>query len=152
MEEPGMKTKGELYRDTQKGKIAGICAGVAEYFGWEAWLVRILLVSAVLLAGGPFFVVAYIAAWFILDKKPTATEQRHQQFSMASKHWRQSAQEQDDDKTVEVKAKVWQAGEPPRQAFHDIKRRFENLEGRLRRMETYVTSAEFQLNREISRL
>ncbi|MDF2179581.1 envelope stress response membrane protein PspC [Aliiglaciecola sp. CAU 1673] len=145
-----MKTKRELYRDTQKGKIAGVCAGIADYFGWEVWLVRILFVSAVLLAGGPFFVVAYIAAWFILDKKPNAVDHRHQYFNFKSKNWQEGADE--DDKTVEVKAKVWQAGEPPKQAFHDIKRRFEHLEGRLRRMETYVTSPEYQLNREISRL
>ena len=25
----------KLYRDPQNGMIAGVCAGVAEYFGWE---------------------------------------------------------------------------------------------------------------------
>ncbi len=53
---------------------------------------------------------------------------------------------------VEVKTKVWQAGEPPKQAFHDIRNRFEKAEVRLRKMETYVTSREYQLNKEISRL
>ena len=62
------KGRGELYRDPCKGKIAGVCAGLADYFGWETWLVRILVVSGVLLGMG-WFVVIYIAAWFILDKK-----------------------------------------------------------------------------------
>lgn len=30
--------KRELYRDHQNGKVAGVCAGLADYFGWEAWL------------------------------------------------------------------------------------------------------------------
>ena len=25
----------KLYRDPQNGMIAGVCAGVAEYFGWD---------------------------------------------------------------------------------------------------------------------
>ena len=62
------KGRGELYRNTSQGKLAGVCAGIADYFGWETWLVRILVVSGVLLGMG-WFIVIYIAAWFILDKK-----------------------------------------------------------------------------------
>ncbi|MBN7820876.1 envelope stress response membrane protein PspC [Bowmanella yangjiangensis] len=139
-----MKTKGEMFRNSQKGKVAGVCAGIADYFGWEAWLIRIILVSAVLLSG-PFFIMAYIAAWFILDKKPVTEASVNQQ----GKGWYSG---EEDNSHVEVKSKVWQAGEPPRQAFKDIKGRFDRLEMRLRKMETYVTSSEYQLNREISRL
>ena len=60
--------------------------------------------------------------------------------------------EQDEDKKVEVKAHVWQAGEPPRQAYFDIKHKFKRIEDRLRKVETYVTSSEYQLNREINKL
>lgn len=59
---------------------------------------------------------------------------------------------EDESEKVVVKSKVWQAGEPPKQAFIDIKQRFEKNETRLRKMETYVTSTEFQLNRELSKL
>ena len=31
----------ELYRDTRNGKIGGVCAGIAQYFGIEPWIVRI---------------------------------------------------------------------------------------------------------------
>ena len=73
--------------------------------------------------------------------------------SDTSKGWRNSdAGGADDNERVEVKTKVWQAGEPPRQAFHDIANRFQGIEKRLRKIETYVTSREYQLNREISRL
>lgn len=140
-----MMSKKDLFRDPERGKIAGVCAGIAEYFGWELWLVRIIVVSGVLLSGS-FFLVAYVAAWFILDKKQNVLAK-----SQAG-NWQPAHQGVTTEEAVEVKAKVWQAGEPPRQAFYDINKRFSNMETRLRKMETYVTSSEFQLSREINRL
>jgi phage shock protein C len=151
-----MRAVKELYRDPDKGKIAGVCAGLADYFGIELWLVRILVISAFFLLAGPFMLVAYIAAWFILDKKPGGSgkqnffEQQGEKFKQRSgKGWQNDPE---DERKIEVKAKVWQAGEPPKQAFQDIKQRFAKNESRLRKIETYVTSSEYQLNKEISRL
>lgn len=150
-----MRDGKQLQRDSQQGKIAGVCAGIADYFGIETWLVRIATVAATLLLAGPFVPVFYIAAWFILDKKePESGLGSHRNASFAGKHsvkgWK--SDEEDDDRKIEVKSKVWQAGEPPKQAFYDIKQRFVRIETRLRKVETYVTSSEFQLNREINKL
>ncbi|GAB5380241.1 MAG: envelope stress response membrane protein PspC [Aliiglaciecola sp.] len=152
-----MTVRKQLQRDPQQGKIAGVCAGIAEYFGIETWLVRIMTVAATLLLAGPFVPVFYIAAWFIMDKKtPEHGHSGHRTatFNRASgvKGWRNDIDEEDEDKKVEVKSKVWQAGEPPRQAFYDIKQQFVRIESRLRKVETYVTSSEYQLNREINKL
>ena len=151
-----MNTRKDLYRDPERGKIAGVCAGLADYFGIELWLVRILVVTGFFLLAGPFVMVAYIAAWFILDKKPGTTE-KHDIFKHhrkarenTGKGWRNNTD--DEEEKINVKSQVWQAGEPPKQAFHDIKQRFARNESRLRKVETYVTSAEFQLNREINSL
>lgn len=133
-----MKTKRELLRDPQRGKIAGVCAGFSDYFNMELWLVRIILVSAVLLTGGPLFVVAYIAAWFILDKKKPAMQ-----------HSFDTSEHSD---PVEVKFKVWQKGEPPRRALQDLKERLARVDNRLQDMERHVTSSEFTLSREINKL
>lgn len=143
-----------LYRDTENARIAGVCAGIADYFGLETWLVRILVVTGFFLLAGPFMFVAYIAGWFILDKKPAGSVQSTDipPVQGKGKGWRNAASSSSSNHKVEVKTKVWQAGEPPKQAFHDIRTRFEKAEQRLRKMETYVTSREFQLNREISRL
>jgi phage shock protein C len=146
----------DLYRDPDKGKIAGVCAGLSDYFGVELWLVRIIVLSAFFLAAGSFVLVSYVAAWFILDKKPGSTEKldifKHQNKSSenAGKGWRNSSA--DEEEKINVKSKVWQAGETPQKAFHDIKQRFARNESRLRKVETYVTSSEFQLNREINNL
>ncbi|WJG08368.1 envelope stress response membrane protein PspC [Aliiglaciecola sp. LCG003] len=150
-----MNTRKQLQRDTQNGKIAGVCAGIAEYFGIETWLVRIATVAAMLLLAGPFIPVFYIAAWFILDKKtPEHGQAFHRSTPFDPKHqgkgWKNELA--DNDRKVEVKSKVWQAGEPPKQAFYDIKQQFIRTEARLRKMETYVTSSEFQLNRELNKL
>lgn len=149
-----MRNGKQLYRNPEKAKIAGVCSGVAEYFGLETWLVRILVVTGFFLLAGPFIFVAYIAAWFILDKKPKhldSAQPTPQAFSRG-KGWTNPNRGQVKETKVEVKTKVWQAGEPPKQAFHDIRNRFEKTENRLRKMETYVTSKEYQLNKEISRL
>ena len=132
-----MSTKRELLRDPLRGKIAGVCAGLSDYFNMELWLVRIIFVSAVLLTGGPLFVVAYIAAWFILDKKEPATANTN-----STKH----------DDPLEVKFKVWQKGEPPRRALQDLKERLTRVDTRLQDMERHVTSSEFTVSREINKL
>ncbi|BBN82299.1 phage shock protein C [Pseudoalteromonas sp. A25] len=130
-------TKRELYRDPKRGKIAGVCAGLSDYFNMELWLVRILVITAVLLSGGPLFVVAYIACWFILDTKPLT-------------HTTKNAQPDEDP--ISVKFKVWQKGEPPRRALFDLKERLTRLDTRIQSMETYVTSSEFTVSREINKL
>jgi phage shock protein C len=127
----------ELYRDPKRGKLAGVCAGLSDYFNMELWLVRILFVTAVLLSGGPLFVVVYIACWFILDRKTIEHDQA------SSSH---------DIDPVSVKFKVWQKGEPPRQALFDLKDRLGKLDDRIQSMERYVTSPEFTVKREINKL
>jgi phage shock protein C len=134
------RKKGELYRDSTRGKIAGVCAGLSDYFGIELWLVRIIFISAVLLSGGPFFIVAYIACWFILDNKSKIKPQ----FGTFN--------DSQTEKPIEVKSKVWQAGEPPRRALHDLKDQFDRIDIRLQAMEKYVTSTEFTINSEIKKL
>ena len=41
----------KLYRDPQNGMIAGVCAGVAEYFGWDPTWVRLGWALFTLLGG-----------------------------------------------------------------------------------------------------
>jgi len=144
----------ELYRDPSRGKIGGVCAGIADYFGMETWLVRILVVSGVLL-GLQFFIVVYIAGWFILDKKPMAKKSVHANMHSNNEQANHAASNKEDDVTersIKVKAKVWQSGEPPKQAFYDIRHKFSSLEQELRSIEKYVTSPEFTVAREINKL
>ncbi len=47
-------------------KIAGVCGGIAEYFGVDPTLVRVIAVIFALLFGGG--VIAYLLAWWIMPK------------------------------------------------------------------------------------
>jgi len=46
--------------------IAGVCGGIAEYFGWDPAIVRILyLVISIFSAGFPGFIV-YVILWIVM--------------------------------------------------------------------------------------
>ncbi len=57
----------DFYRDRSRGMIAGVCAGLAEYFHVSPVLLR-LIFALVALAGGPA-VLAYIVLWIVLPEK-----------------------------------------------------------------------------------
>jgi len=54
---------------SQDQVIAGVCAGFAEYFGWDIALVRILyLVISIFSAAFPGILV-YIILWIVMPEK-----------------------------------------------------------------------------------
>jgi len=58
-----------IYRDSERGVILGVCAGIAEHFDWPLWLTRIGA-----LALGWFFtvpvVIAYLVAALLMPERP----------------------------------------------------------------------------------
>ncbi|MGQ8367412.1 envelope stress response membrane protein PspC [Glaciecola sp. 1036] len=152
-----MNYRKNLFRNPKQGKISGVCAGIAEYFNIETWLVRILTVTAFLLTTGPFIFVGYVLLWAILDKKPEDYEYNQYNEENASNPKSPSDAKYkgyvnpNSDK-VSVKDTVWRAGQAPREAFKQVQQKFIRAENRLRKIESYVTSNEFQLNREIKKL
>jgi phage shock protein C len=56
------------YRNTQDKVIAGVCTGLGEYFGIDPLFIRIVFL--LFLFEPPIAVVAYIALWIALPKKP----------------------------------------------------------------------------------
>ncbi len=55
-----------LYRGRNK-KIAGVCSGIAEYFGWDPTVVRLAWVIF-MLAGGSG-ILAYIIAMVVMPER-----------------------------------------------------------------------------------
>jgi len=47
--------------------VAGVCAAVANRFGWSVGLVRLLTVLSILLPGPQ--VIAYIVLWVLIPKE-----------------------------------------------------------------------------------
>ncbi len=56
-----------LTRPQQGAIIAGVCAGLAERFGMDATVVRLLFVLSCLLPGPQF--VIYLVLWVIMPRR-----------------------------------------------------------------------------------
>jgi phage shock protein C len=54
-----------LLRRRDGRRLAGVCAGVADYFGLDVTLVRVIWAVVSVITGGAG-VLAYLAAWFVL--------------------------------------------------------------------------------------
>ena len=68
------KTRKELFRDMKRGKIAGVCAGLAQYFGMDISLMRIIWILVFIFTVGFVSVVAYVILWMVLPEAETASD------------------------------------------------------------------------------
>ena len=68
------KTRKELFRDMKRGKIAGVCAGLAQYFGMDISLMRIIWILVFIFTVGFVSVVAYVILWVVLPEAETASD------------------------------------------------------------------------------
>lgn len=62
----------KLTRSRRDKKIAGVCAGFAEYFDLDPTLVRLVWLMTALFVG--WGVIAYLLAWIILPEEPAPQE------------------------------------------------------------------------------
>ncbi|MFB9134377.1 envelope stress response membrane protein PspC [Vibrio olivae] len=125
----------DLYRDPVNGKLSGVCAGLANFFGMEVWIVRILVISAFLLGGSFLVVLVYFAMTFMLEKTPPTYQKNIQ---AAREHT--------------LKNKPWQSGLGVSELLSTLEQDFEQIEHRVKTMEAYVTSESFKVNREFKNL
>jgi phage shock protein C len=113
-----------LYRDTEHGRVAGVCAGIADYLGVKRRLVRFATILGFVFFFVPTF-IAYVALAFLLPKKPP-------------------------ELYGSVEEEVFWRGvrTAPDDSLKALARTFAELEQRLARMETAVISADFDLHRK----
>lgn len=116
-----------LYRDKQNRILAGVCAGLADYFDFNRKGLRIAIVLMALFPPFfPFVVLTYILLAIILPTKPAALYENVEQ------------------------ADFWRGvSNAPSDVFGAIRHRFRELSMRLEKMEAYVTSREFKIDREL---
>lgn len=113
------------YRDRKRGILAGVCAGLAEYFGFNLLALRVV----VLILAIPFtavIVVGYLLLWLLIPAKPRDLYRTDEQ----EEFWR------------DMKGR-------PHDSLGRLRHRFRNLERRLQRMEAWVTSKEYEIDREL---
>jgi phage shock protein C len=113
-----------LYRDVENGMITGVCAGIADYFGFSVRGFRWLTVLSCAFALPAIF-AGYLLASFLLPQKPTGLY---------------------DNKGDET---FWRSiRRDPHFTMDDIRTRFRDLDGRMQSMEQYVTSPRFDLDQK----
>ena len=61
----------KLRRSSTNRMIAGVCGGIADYFGIDPTIVRVLAVLMLLPGGVPGF-VPYMLLWLIVPAQPTS--------------------------------------------------------------------------------
>ncbi|MCJ2178124.1 PspC domain-containing protein [Novosphingobium album (ex Hu et al. 2023)] len=62
-------SRGQFYLDKSNAKLAGVCAGIADYTGIDTFWVRLGAVLLTLL-GFPFVILIYIAMAVLADSRP----------------------------------------------------------------------------------
>jgi phage shock protein C len=73
--EPGGEGRRMLYRHPTDTVLGGVCGGLADYFGWDAALIRILWVVLSLATSGGGL-LAYLALWILLPVGTTVEGQQ----------------------------------------------------------------------------
>ncbi len=59
--------KKRFFRSRSRGKVTGVCAGVADYFGWDLLIVRLCTLFGLIFFTAPTL-VAYIITTILTDK------------------------------------------------------------------------------------
>jgi phage shock protein C len=108
--------------DRANGKILGVCAGLAEATGWDVTLIRVALVVVTLAGLFPWTLIAYAAAYFVA-------------------------------KPVKIRGLESRPGKAAASiSAASLKASMTEVDRRLAEIETYVTSPNHQLAREIDAL
>jgi phage shock protein C len=137
----------DLYRNTRRSRVAGVCAGIADYWDVAHWVVRLLFIAAFLFTG-TLALWAYLAGWLLLAPRPRGAspgdgvEEASPQRPMEYDERRHDYRPQHPFRYSES-------------ASVRLERAQERLDAALRRveaMESYVTSRRYQLNKAFSRL
>lgn len=63
----------KLYRDPKGARVAGVCAGLAQYFDVDVTLIRILMLVAIFAATAGFWI--YVVLWIVVPKAVTPAQQ-----------------------------------------------------------------------------
>jgi phage shock protein C len=112
-----------IYRSRQ-GAIFGVCRGLAEHFDFSVFWVRFLAVALLVISGLWPAMILYLLAALVMKPEPampisSADERRFYDDYTSSRH----------------------------EAARRLKRRYDGLEKRIRRMEDVVTSREYDWER-----
>ena len=136
-------------RDADRGIVGGVCAGIADYFGFRVCAVRLIFIIALCVAF-PFALLTYFAIVllvpsessryeYIVEREVIHRHRRRRRGRRMSRRERRRAEAE-----AEEQERVHRA--------EQVKERYRTLDERLARIEKYVTSSRYDLDREFRNL
>jgi len=120
----------KLYRDRNNAVVLGVCAGIADYFGFDLKLTRICTAIGGLIFF-PMVIIIYVILSIVLEDMPG--QPRH-------------------DRRSEDYALRRRVRSEPHATLRSVRFRFRELDRRLQHLEKHVTSRKFDLEREFDHL
>ena len=126
-----------LYRNTKRGKLGGVCAGLADHFEIDPNIMRIGFIAALVFSGTVAF-WAYIIFWVVLcprGEDPGPIEYEY-----------------DEDEHCYKKKKMFRYRKPVGDRLNTLNERLKSIVSRVENMERYVTSKRFDLDRKFADL
>lgn len=134
----------QLERDDENAKIVGVCAGIANYYGVESWVVRCIAVTGLLFFGSIVF-PAYWIMYFVMDDPSSPSSGKKRAGRRSRRRGRAKKEQAMIDSPSERSAS-------PRGNLRNVQTDLQEVELRLRRMETHVTSGQYELQRELYKI
>lgn len=119
----------KFYLDKRNAKWSGVCAGIADYTGFDVTWVRVGAVLVTLMGAFPWTLIAYWLVAWLAHPQPLGLY---------------------DDRDDE---KFWQGvRQSPARTTRDVRAKFRDIDRRLADVETYYTSRNSSLANEIESL
>ncbi|MDE1466160.1 envelope stress response membrane protein PspC [Aurantiacibacter sp. D1-12] len=118
-----------LYKDKHNGKIAGVCAGIADYTGVNALWVRLAALALFPITSGLVFPI-YVIMACLLNKKP---EHLYSADPKETQYWQRVRQN-------------------PKRTAREIRAQMKDVDRRLAAVESFYVDNNPSLDREIAKL
>gem|GEM_PF-532842 len=162
-----------LYIDRNDEKIAGVCAAIARYFGFQKWTVRLAAVSGLIFIPHVVF-PAYWVSYFVMDKEGGSGKrkrgkrsrrrdrrraQKAQMYAASGSETRHNTDSNSRGNSVNDNEGSQQYQDAklneelsPKRHLRYTQADLAQAELRLRRLESFVTSDQYELHREITKI
>ena len=136
-----------FYRSADRAVLGGVCAGIADYFGFNLKVLRILAVIAFFVAM-PMTVIAYLAVVFLIPARYESPN-RHER---PVRKERVSRRERRRARKQARREAEFRAQQVPSEAAAVVREKCQSLEERLVEIEKTITSSKYQLDQEFKNL
>lgn len=118
-------SRNRLYRNKDRALIGGVCAGISDWLGFNLTALRVIVV-VLAIPFTPVILIGYLVLWMLLPKRPIGL-------------YRDPGEEA-----------FWkEVRRSPTDSVSSLNRHYRDLDGRLQRMETWLTSSEYRIDREL---